>query len=112
MATTLRVGISGLNRGWYFAEALKWHANTEITALYDVDAPRLEKMRSDFGEPKTFTDYESMLESGVNLVIVSSPMQFHVPQAVAALDRGIHVFSEVPAASSLEQCGALVEAVR
>jgi predicted dehydrogenase len=112
MAARLRVGIAGIHRGWCFAEALKWHPDTEITALCDVDASRLERMRGDFGNPKTFIDYEDMLDSGIDLVIVSSPIQFHVPQAVAALDRGIHVFSEVPTASSLEQCAELVRAVR
>jgi predicted dehydrogenase len=39
-------------------------------------------------------------------------MPLHEPQATAALERGIHVLSEVPAATDLEQCFRLVEAVR
>jgi predicted dehydrogenase len=45
-------------------------------------------------------------------ILVSTPMPFHAPQSVAALQRGIHVLSEVPAATDLEQCWQLVQAVR
>ena len=33
----------------------------------------------------------------LDAVIIGTPMHFHVPQAVAAIRRGIHVLSEVPA---------------
>jgi len=46
------------------------------------------------------------------VLVVSTPMPLHVPQSVAALERGIHVLSEVPAATDLEQCWHLVQAVR
>ena len=43
-------------------------------------------------------------------VVVSSPMQYHAPQAIAALQRNIHVLSEVTAAVSLDECRWLVQA--
>jgi len=46
------------------------------------------------------------------VVVVSTPMALHAPQAVAALERGIHVLSEVPAATDLEQCWLLARAAR
>ncbi len=112
MSTVLRVGIAGIHRGWCFLEALRWCEHTALTAICDVDAARLERRRPDFGDVATFTDYTAMLDSGVDLVVVSTPVHLHVPQAVEALARGIHVFSEVPAAASLEQCADLVRAVR
>jgi predicted dehydrogenase len=45
-------------------------------------------------------------------VVVATPMPLHVPHSVAALERGIHVLCEVPAATDLEQCHALVSAAR
>ena len=44
--------------------------------------------------------------------MLGTPMPLHVPQAVQALDRGVHVLSEVTAAVDLEQCRLLVAAVR
>jgi len=36
-------------------------------------------------------------QSDLDAVIVSTPMPLHVPHTIMALDRGIHVLSEVPA---------------
>ncbi len=44
-----------------------------------------------------------MLDSDIDLVFVSTPMQLHVPQTLAALKAGKHVMGEVTAAVSIEQ---------
>lgn len=108
---TLRVGIAGIHRGCAFLEAIRWSEHTELTAICDADPAVLEQRGPAFGEVARFTEYEQMLDHGLDLVIVSSPAHVHVPQAIAALDRGLHVFSEVPAATSLAQCAALVQTV-
>lgn len=39
-----------------------------------------------------FADYEQVFnESGVNAVLVGTPMPLHVPQAIVALQHGIHI---------------------
>ena len=54
-----------------------------------------------------------MLEkSDLDGVIIATPMPLHAPQAIAALNRGLHVFSEVPAAVSIEECQGIVQAAR
>jgi len=54
-----------------------------------------------------------MLEkSDIQAVIIGTPMNFHAPQAIAALNKGIHVLSEVPAAVSIQECKELVHAAR
>ena len=50
--------------------------------------------------------------SDVDAVVIGTPMQLHASQAVAALERGVHVLSEVTAGVSLEECEALVRACR
>jgi len=112
MSSRLRVGIAGIHRGLAFLEALRWSQHTQIAAVCDIGPSQLEQHGPAFGDAVRFTDYGQMLESGLDLVIVSTPAHLHVPQAVTALDRGIHVFSEVPAATSLAQCAELVRAVR
>jgi len=49
-------------------------------------------------------------KSGIDAVIVGTPMQLHVPQSIAALQRDIHVLCEVPAAVSVDECRDLVAA--
>jgi predicted dehydrogenase len=112
MAEMLRVGIVGIHRGGAFVEALNWCEHTQIAAICDIDRERLERESEHFGNPAAFTDFGEMLDSGIDVAIVASPVQTHVPMSVEALGRGIHVFSEVPAASSLKQCRDLVAAGR
>jgi predicted dehydrogenase len=50
--------------------------------------------------------------SDLDVVVIGTPMHFHAPQAIAALERGIHVLSEVTAGVSVEECQALVAAAK
>ncbi|MBV9499106.1 MAG: Gfo/Idh/MocA family oxidoreductase, partial [Acidobacteriaceae bacterium] len=45
----------------------------------------------------------------LNLVVIATPWQWHVPMAVAAMKNGKHAATEVPAATSLEECWQLVD---
>ena len=52
-----------------------------------------------------------MLEaSELDAVIIGTPMPLHVPQSIAALSKGLHVLSEVPAGISIDECRRLVAA--
>lgn len=101
----------GAPRGRSFLAGLAaYEDDVEVVAVYEPDRDGRQQFVSTTGVAATDT-YERMLEA-VDAVIVASPQHHHVPQAVAALERGIHVLSEVPAAVSLEQASALLAAVR
>ena len=112
MTDELKVGIVGVNRGRAFGPALKACAATRVTAVCDSDPDQLKAVGPEFGEVQLFGRYQDMLESGIDMVIVATPMHLHAPMSVAALERGIHVLSEVSAAVSLAQCHELVRAAR
>jgi predicted dehydrogenase len=112
MSAALRFGIAGLMRGSHFLPALNGWEETVVSAVVEPDAARVEKLGSDLGSARVCLSLEEMLDSGVNAVIVATPMYQHAPQSAAALKRDIHVFSEVSAATSLEQCRELVAAAR
>jgi predicted dehydrogenase len=113
MDQKLRVGIVGSPRGGGYLSGFRSVAQTEVVAMCDLNPQTLKESADDAGVELRFTNYEEMLDKArLDLVVVSTPMPFHTPQAVAALQRGVHVMSEVPAATDLEQCWQLVEAVR
>jgi predicted dehydrogenase len=88
MAEELKVGIVGLHRGHAFVEALNWSEHTTIVAICDVDADRLNASKEAFGDPTTFTDYGAMLDRvDLDMVVVASPIQTHVPMSAEALKR-------------------------
>src|SRR5262245_60020342 len=111
MNRKLRIGIVGANRGESFLTGFRGRA--EISALCDLDPQRLARIADSAGVALRYANYEEMLDTAkLDAVVVSTPMPFHAPQCVAALERGIHVLSEVPAATDLEQCWQLVRAAR
>ena len=109
----IRFGIIGaVRRGGSFANGLQANPATAIAALCDVAEEELAGSAARLGVERTFTDAEAMLDSGlVDAVVIGTPMPFHAPQAIMALERGIHVLSEVTAGVSLEECEELVRAV-
>lgn len=112
MGTELNIGIVGaVGRGKSFRTAFDAHPATRIRAVCDVNEEKLPEAAELLGAELTFSDFDDMLEKGgVDAVVVGTPMPFHAPMAVAALDRGVHVMSEVTAAVSVEECRSLVDA--
>src|SRR5262249_11127167 len=84
----------------------------DLAAICDVDPGVVNGWQETRPGLPGFTRYEDLLEAGVaDAVFLATPMALHAPQAVAALDAGLHVLSEVIAATTLDECWALVEAV-
>ena len=110
----LNIGIVGAaGRGASFRAAFDAHPVTRIHAVCDVRADTLAEAARVLGATETYTDYDEMLEqSDIDAVVIGTPMQYHAPQAIAALERNIHVLGEVTAVVSIEECRALVEGAK
>lgn len=110
----LNVGIVGAaGRGASFRAAFDAHPATRIHAVCDVREDALAEAAERLGATETYSDYATMLEkSELDAVVIGTPMQFHAPQAIAALQRDIHVLCEVTAGVSVDECRALVEAAK
>jgi len=86
-----------------------------ITAVSDPVAAAMQKA-SEFVEqagqpaPVTEADWRKLCErDDVDVVYICSPWDFHVPQAVQAMECGKHAAVEVPAATTLADCWRLVD---
>lgn len=111
--TELAVGVVGAaGRGKGFFSAITCNPNTRVAALCDVNEEGLKTTADENGISQYFTNYEEMLDkANLDIVVIGTPMHFHVPQALLALERDIHVMSEVPAAVSMDEAKNLVRAV-
>ena len=108
----LRVGIVG-RRGASFLAGLRSRPEVHVAAFCELDPAVLARVADEHDISERYSDYAEMLDrANLDAAIVATPMYLHVPQSVAALDRGLHVLSEVTAAVSLDECAPLVEAVR
>ncbi len=110
----IRFGIIGaVGRGSSFMRTLQNHSATELTALCDIRVEEVEKNATELGIGHTFVDAGEMIDSGtVDAVVVGTPMPFHAPQAIMALERDLHVLSEVTAGVSIEECRDLTRTAR
>jgi len=82
-------------------------------ALCDINEETLAEAGEATGIAGLYTLYEKMLdEARPDAVVVATPMQFHVPQVIAASQRNIHVLCEVTAAVSIDEARWLVQACK
>jgi len=114
LASDIKVGIVGAaGRGSAFFSAFDDNPLCAVTAVCDLNEERLAQTAAENHIEQVYTDYAEMLDrSGVDAVVVGTPMHLHASQSIMALKRGIHVLSEVTAAISIEECRQLAKAAR
>src|SRR5690606_23321120 len=102
----IHLGIVGAcGRGGSFKRATDALENVRVHAVCDTNAEGIHEAALRLGASEEYTDYETMLErADLDAVIIGTPMPLHVPQAIAALKKGLHVLSEVPAGVSVDEC--------
>ena len=78
-----------------------------LVAIADMNEKALEKQAKKHDVPKTYRDYEKMLEDpNVDAVVVSVPTQHHAAVAIAALEAKKHVLCEMPLATNAPGFGS------
>ncbi|MDR2862449.1 MAG: Gfo/Idh/MocA family oxidoreductase [Puniceicoccales bacterium] len=116
----IRVGVIGLNRGMGHVNDLSALDFVEVTALCDLRRERAERAARRVKErrgntPEIYAGSESAWEQLVaredlDAVYVATPWEWHAPMCLKALELGKHVFVEVSAAVTVDECWALVDA--
>lgn len=114
----VRVGFIGLGmRGPDAVERYTYIDGASIVALCDLLPERVEdaqKILEEHGLPRAagYSGEEGYKEliarDDIDLVYLAVPWQLHTKIAVYAMEHGKHVAIEVPAATSIEECWALV----
>ena len=116
---TVRIGLVGLgDRGYSALKRLPIIEYASVVALCDLFPDRVEKSQErleKMGVPRALHEFsgddgwKSLCElDDIDLVYLAVPWQLHTPMAVYAMEHGKHVAIEVPAATTVEECWALV----
>ena len=58
----------------------------------------------------TLEAYDAEASSPADLVVISSPIHYHVPQSIAALEHGSNVLCEKPMCATVQEADALIAA--
>jgi predicted dehydrogenase len=115
----VRIGIIGLGmRGPGAVERMSFIDGVEIVGLCDKYADRATKAQeilAKAGRPKAREysgeeGWKALCQSNdVDLIYICTPWHLHTPMAVYAMQQGKHAATEVPAATTLDECWQLVE---
>lgn len=102
----LRVGVIGTS-WWADLEhlpGLQARPDVDLVALCGRDTARLEAMAAKYNVRQTFTDWQRMVaRAGLDVLVIATPNVLHYPQAMAAIEAGMHVICEKPLAMNVRQ---------
>ena len=109
---SLRLGVVGA--GWIAGDhiaTLERLGGTEVVAVCDVDEARARELAP--AGASVYERWEELLEGeALDGIFVCTPPLVHRGPAVAALERGLHVYLEKPIARTLDDARAIVAAAQ
>ncbi|WP_371995176.1 Gfo/Idh/MocA family oxidoreductase [Shewanella sp. 10N.286.54.B9] len=116
---TVRVGFIGVGqRGSGHVKHFCHLEGVEIVAICDTDTAVLDRSIAFVAEQglKTPARYsgsekaylELLSRKDIDIVIISTPWEWHAPMAIDTMESGKHAFVEVPLALSVEECWQIV----
>jgi predicted dehydrogenase len=93
------------------------HKLVRIHCIAEVDSERLVQLKKfdPEGKVKVYADWREMLDKeakNLDTVNVSTPDHMHAPQAMSALNAGLHVYGQKPLAHDVYECRRLADVAR
>ncbi len=102
------VGVGGM--GGHHARMFGDLPEVQLVAVADVNPDTTQKVALETGARGFGSASDLLAWSEVEAVLIATPHLFHVPVALEAASRGIHVLSEKPIAVSVSQADAMIQA--
>lgn len=76
----------------------------ELVAVCDVVEARAKEVAARFGVPHAYADAGELIDrDDIELVLIASPIPYHYPQAMRALNAGKHVYVQKTMATTLAE---------
>ena len=107
--------IAGLGRaGWdiHWRQLLKGHADFRVVAVIEPVAARRAEAESEIG-CRSFASFEDFLREPVGeLMVLATPSGGHAPEALACLERDMHVVVDKPMCQGVAEADAMIALAR
>ena len=84
----------------------------ELTAVMDPVPGRAEATAEKFGAKLAFQDYDEMLASEIDAVVIASPIGYHYDQAMKAIAAGKHLHLNKTMTTTKAEADEVIEAAR
>lgn len=93
------------------AKAAQAQKGVELAAVVEKYSEKAAALAQTFGIQNQYETVEQLLKAGqVDALVIGTPNFLHAPQAIAALEAGVHVMVEKPMAMSARQAEKMMEA--
>lgn len=109
-----KLNIAGIGIGGQGAHDLAQMESENIVALCDVDSAYAAHTFDRYPQAARYVDFRKMLDerNDIDAVVIATPDHLHTPVALAAMERGKHVFCEKPLTHSVWEARRLAQAAR
>jgi predicted dehydrogenase len=105
----MRVGIAGYGlAGRVFHAPLLKGCGYEVASILTSNPDRIAQAKSDFPQVQIFSELDAFLESDLDLVVIASSNVAHLPQTLAALERGIPTVVDKPMGRSVAEVKEMI----
>ena len=108
-----KLNIASIGAGGKAASDLDGCASENIIALCDVDEKRAAAKFKQYESVPKYKDYRKMLDEqakNIDAVIVTVPDHMHATAAIAAMERGKHVYCQKPLTRTVWEARQMMEA--
>ncbi len=110
MGQPVRLGVIGTGIGVAHIEAFRQLPDVTITAVCSARVGRAQEIATRFAIPLATADYQEVLRSAVDAIIIATPPALHLPMGLAALAAGKHLLCEKPLTVTLDEAKTLRDA--
>jgi predicted dehydrogenase len=106
----LRIAQVGVGHfGAYRRNTLRETGLFDLVACYDINPEAMAQAEKEDGA-RPVGSYNELLDvDGIEAMVISTGGKFHAEQAIAAMEKGLHVFVEKPLCSTPQEVTALLE---
>jgi predicted dehydrogenase len=108
-----KLNIASIGAGGKAASDIDGCSKENIVALCDVDDKRAEATYKKYDKVPKFRDFRKMLDAqgkDIDAVIVTIPDHMHATAAIAAMERGKHVYVQKPLVRTVWEARAMLDA--
>lgn len=98
----------------FFIPLFKNHPDVAEVSIADIIPERVAAAAKKHGISRTFSSLEDVLKNGsdIDSIALFTQRQLHGPMVIDALKAGKHVYSAVPMAIDVEECGRIIDLVK
>lgn len=118
-SNTLNVGIIGSGNRFRSHHTIRYLPGVRVVAVCDIWEARAAIAKAKVDEAnndthcKVYGDFRELIaDPGVDVVMIGAPDHWHALMAIEAANAGKHIYLEKPFAYSVEEGGAVIQAVR